>query len=143
MSACPLTNAAKAMMDEKIKTNAGKYLRAAIKRNRFSSLIKGSFKSSGTRTYILYLDAEFNLGNSFDGCDCISTPPLRPARSFPDDSCVTTSLTPALSPRRGNSRSPSKDCLLIIRPILSLVCSQRQGTILLLPGGECRDEGER
>ena len=51
-----------------------------------------------------------------------------------DRNFVTTSLTPPLSPRRGSCQCPSADCRIIVRPIPSLVFSQRRRTILLLLG---------
>ncbi len=57
--------------------------------------------------------------------------------------CVTTSLTLALSPRRGNRLCPSSDCPTTHLPSPPHDIPRNQRTILLLPGGEGRDEGER
>jgi len=55
----------------------------------------------------------------------------------------TSTLSPTLSPRRGNDRSPSLVLGWMIRPIPSLESSRKRGTIPPLPGGEGWGEGER
>ena len=50
---------------------------------------------------------------------------------------------PALSPRRGDSHRPSSDCSTRIRQSPTHNIPRNRQTILLLPGGEGRDEGGR
>src|ERR1035437_10477504 len=62
---------------------------------------------------------------------------------FRRNNCVTTALILTFSPRRRNSASAVLVFRLTVRPIPSLVFPQRRRTILLLLGGEGRDEGDR
>jgi hypothetical protein len=54
---------------------------------------------------------------------------------------IKSALTLALSPRRGNERSPALVLRLSVRPIPSLEFFRQRQTILPLPGGEGRGEG--
>jgi plasmid stabilization system protein ParE len=58
-------------------------------------------------------------------------------------SCFTTSLTSALSPRRGSRHRPSSDCSVTLLPNPAHDIPMNRRTIHPLPGGEGRGEGER